>query len=150
MKIEIILFHLLRVRKRGKYELAYGANMDQTGSSFIIDDGKTYETTNSKDVWCKSGQSGLDKRQCTVQVSVFADVIPRIRPLLIFCGQELHTKNSEKEQWDKRVTVQFQKSTWCDEGVMVTWIQNDWGSYFDNLPTPGSDGKLLIADIHRG
>ena len=33
---------------------------------------------------------------------------------------------------------------------MVTWIHNDWGSYFSNPPTPGSDGKLLIVDIHRG
>ena len=58
-EVEIILRkfykHLLRVRKRGKYELAGIANMDQTGPSFIINDGKTYETTNSKDVWCKSG-----------------------------------------------------------------------------------------------
>ena len=35
--------------------------MDETGSSFIID-GKTFATTNSKDVWCESGQSGLDKQ----------------------------------------------------------------------------------------
>ena len=49
-----------------------------------------------------------------------------------------------------RVTVQFQKNAWCDEGVMVTWIQNDWSSYFCNPPMSGSDGKLLNADIHRG
>ena len=93
--------------------------------------------------------SGLDKRQCTVQLTVFADGIPRIRPLLTFRGQGLRIKNSEKEQWDKRVTVQFQNNAWCYEGVMVTWIQNDWGSYFSNPPTPGSDGMLLIADIHQ-
>ena len=62
--VEIILRkfrkHLLRVRKRGKYQLADIANIGQTGSSFIIDDGKTYEKTNSKDIWCKSGQSGFD------------------------------------------------------------------------------------------
>ena len=33
---------------------------------------------------------------------------------------------------------------------MVTWIQNDWCSYFSNPPTPGSDSKLPITDIHRG
>ena len=85
--------------------------MDQTRSSFIIDDCKTYETTNFKDVWCKSGQLGLGKRQCAVKLIVFTDVIPRIRPLLIFRRQDLRIKNSEKEQWDKRVTDQFQKST---------------------------------------
>lgn len=46
--------HILRVRKRGKYELGDIANMDQRWSSFIIDVGESYESTNSKDVWCKS------------------------------------------------------------------------------------------------
>ena len=112
------------------------------------DNDKTYEVTNSKDVWCKPGQSVLDKRQCTVQLTIFADDIPRIRPSLIFHVQELFIKNSEKKQWDKRVTIQFQKNAWCDEGFKVTWIQNDWGSYFSNPPTPVSTDKLLIADIH--
>ena len=101
-EVEIILCkfdkHLLRVRKTGKCELADIANMDQTGSSSINDDSKTYEITNSKDVWCKSGQSGLDKRQCTVQRIAFEDSIPCIKPLLIFRGQGLRIKNSEKEQ----------------------------------------------------
>ena len=47
--------HLFWVRKKGKYEFADIANMDQTGSFLTIDDGKTYETANSKGVWCKSG-----------------------------------------------------------------------------------------------
>ena len=85
-----------------------------------------------------------------MQLTVFADGISRIRPLLIFRRQGLRTKNSEKEQWDQRVTIQFQKNAWCDEAVMVTWIQNDWCSYFSNPPTPGSDSKLPIADIYRG
>ena len=85
----------------------------QTGLSFITDD-KTYKTTNSKDVWCKSGQSGLDKQQCTMQLTVFADGIPRIRLLILFRGQRLHVKNIEKEQCDIRVTVQFQKNAWCE------------------------------------
>lgn len=67
--------HLLRLKKRRKYELADTASINQTGSSFITDDKKTYDVTNSKDTWCKSGQSGLDKRQCGVQLTVFADGI---------------------------------------------------------------------------
>ena len=76
--------------------------MDQRGSSFIIDIDKTYEITNSKDVWSKSGLSVLDKRQWTVQLIVFADGIPRMRPLLMFRGQGLRIKNSENEHWDKK------------------------------------------------
>ena len=72
--------HLLRVKKRRKYELADIASMDQTESSFITDDKKTYDVTNSKDTWCKSGQSGLDKRHCGVQLTVFADGISPFSP----------------------------------------------------------------------
>ena len=38
-------------------------------------------------------QSGLDKRQCTVQLTVFADGEPRVKPLLIFkgLGEEKHS-----------------------------------------------------------
>lgn len=95
-------------------------------------------------------QSGLDKQQCTMQLTVFLDGIPHIRPLLIFHGQGLPIKSRRKEQWDKKVTFHFQNNAWCDEVRMVTWIQKDWGSYFSNRSMPGSDGKLLIADIHLG
>ena len=37
-----------------------------------------------------------------------------------------------------------------DEGVMIGWLQNDEDSYFNNPPTPDSDGKLLFVEIHRG
>ena len=87
--------------------------MDQTGS-FIIDDGKTYQTTNSKDVWCKSSQSGIDKLQCTVQLTVFAEGIRRIRPLLIFRGQGLSIKNSKKEQFSIRPLLIF-----CGQGLCI-------------------------------
>ena len=31
---------------------------------------------------------------------------------------------------------------------MMDWIKTDWGNFFTNPSTPGSDGKILIADIH--
>ena len=34
----------------------------------------------------RGGASGLDKRQWTVQLTVFADGEPRVKPLLIFRG----------------------------------------------------------------
>ena len=65
----------------------------------------TYNTTNVKDVWCVSGLSGQDKRQCTIQLTVFGDVIPHVKPLVIFCGKGLRISKQEKTQWDKRVGV---------------------------------------------
>ena len=55
----------------------------------------------------------------------------------------------EKKVWDSRVTVFFQKNAWCDEEVMIKWIKTEWNNFFLNPPTPGSDGKILVADIHR-
>ena len=61
-------FHvkLLRVRRRGNFQLGDIANMDQTPLPFVSDDGKTYDNAGSKEVWSASAASGLDKCQCTV------------------------------------------------------------------------------------
>ena len=48
-----------------------------------MDANKTYEKTGSKEVWVVSGKSGLEKRQCTVQLTVFADG-SSLLPLVIF------------------------------------------------------------------
>ena len=41
-----------------------------------MDDNKTYEETNTEDVVEKTGASGFDKRQSTVQITVFGDGVP--------------------------------------------------------------------------
>ena len=58
----ITKFHLklLRVRGRGVYQTKDIANMDQTPLPFVLDDGKTYASKESSEVWCVSGSSGLD------------------------------------------------------------------------------------------
>ena len=78
-------FHakLQRKRKRGTYKLGDIANMDQTPLSFVLDDGKTYDAKGSNEVWCSSGPSGVDKRQCTVQLTIFGDGVPRVKPTVI-------------------------------------------------------------------
>ena len=47
--------------------------MDQTPLPFVLDDGKTYADKGSSETWCVSGSSGLDKRQFSVQLTIFAD-----------------------------------------------------------------------------
>ena len=126
------------------------ANMDQTPLPFILDDEKTYTDTNDKDVICKTGLSGLDKRQCTLQITIFADGVPRVKPLHIFRGKGMRITKKERESWDKRVSVTFQENAWCNEKVMLEWIRKDWACFYTNKPTPSSTGKILIADIHRG
>ena len=116
----IAKFHskLLRVRRRGVYQTKDIANMDQTPLPFVLDDGKTYADKGSSEVWCVSGSSGLDKRQCSVQLTIFADGVPRGRPLVIFCGKGLRIARKEQEAWDRRMQVAFQPNARCDESMM--------------------------------
>ena len=114
------MFHgkLLRERWRGTFSLADNANMDHTPFPFVMDDVETYNQTGSKGIRCASSSSGLEKRQCTVQLTIFADGVSRGRPLVIFRGKGLCIKAEDKRKWDKRVKVLFQKNGWCDEKMM--------------------------------
>ena len=61
---------------------------------------------------------GLDKRQCTIQLTVFADGNIRLPPLIIFKDKGLRISADEKKKWDSRVYVTFQEKARCDEKVM--------------------------------
>ena len=69
--------YLSRLQSSGDYQDGDIANIDQKSLPFILDDGKTYDIKGVKEVWAQSGQSGLDKRQATVQLTVFADGVDR-------------------------------------------------------------------------
>ena len=67
---------------------------------FVLDDGRTYDAKGSEEVWFSSGKSGLDKRQITIQLTVFANRIPRVRPTIIFWAKGKRSKASEIGSWD--------------------------------------------------
>ena len=144
-------FHcdLHRVREDGVFSLKDIANMDQTPLPFVLNDRKTYDDTGATEVWCASAASGLDKRQCTVQLTAFADGVSRVRPLVIFRGQGKRIAKTERDAWDSRVKVMFQENAWCSEAIMKSWIEAEWGNVFTNPPTPSSTGKILTMDMHR-
>lgn len=124
LKASVEKFHakLLRERKRGTFKLCDIANMDQTPLPFVLDDGTTYDVKGSKEIWFTSGQSGLDKRQCIVQLTIFGDGIPRVRPTVIFRGKGKRIRPDEKKSWDRRVEVYFQPKAWCDESILKEWV----------------------------
>ena len=70
-------------RRRGAHQLGDLANMDRTPLPFVMNEGKTYDKTGADGVWLASVSSGLDKRQCMEQLSIFADGKPMM-PLIIF------------------------------------------------------------------
>lgn len=126
----------------GRYKLV--ANMDQSPLPFDLNKGKTYETTGTTKVWCRTKKSGLDYRQATLQCCIFSDCVKRIKPLVIFRGTGQRIPFSEKVKYDSRVVVQFQQNAWCDEQVMLFWINNMWKPLANQFkPT------MLVADVHR-
>ena len=80
-----------------------------------MDGYRTYKETGAEKFWIASGKSGLEKRQCTVQLTIFAD---GSAPLLVFHGKGLWIIPAEKKQWDRRVKVTFQPKAWCDEAIL--------------------------------
>ena len=66
------------MRPSGDYQDGDIANMDQTPLPIVLDDGKTYDIKGVKEVWAQSGQSGIDKLQGKVQLTVFADGVDRV------------------------------------------------------------------------
>ena len=94
--------------------------MDQTPLQFCFNTkGATYAEKGEKSVWTRTTGEGHDKRQCTVQLTIFADGEPRIKPLLIFKGTGQRIPDREKRQYDPRVVVKFQENAWCNEQMMV-------------------------------
>ena len=66
----------LRTQRCGTYQIKDIANMDQTPLPFVMDDEKTYTDKGSFKVWCPTHGSGLNKKQCSVQLTIFADGKP--------------------------------------------------------------------------
>ena len=126
----------------GRWTLRHIANVDQTPLPFTFTDGATYTDTGEKTVCVRGEASGLDKRQCTVQLTLFADGETRVKPLVIFRVKGVRITFLEKLRYDRRVAVTFQENACCDEKVMDGWVCQHW--------KPSCEGEmLLVADVHR-
>ena len=125
------------------------ANMDQTPMAFVCGGGKTYNKSGKKSIWMRGSKSGLEKRLCSVQLTVFADGKARVKPMIIFKGAGKCMKNrlkqEERDVWDKRVHATFQKNVWCSEEVVKEWIEELWEPAIEPLKSK----SLLVADVHR-
>ena len=133
-------------KQLGQFSLSTIANVDQTPLPLTFNKGQGYDQKGAKTVWHCGAQSGFDKRQCTVQLTIFADGEPRVKPLLIFRGKSLRISQTERNKYDRRVHVKFQKNYWCDESMMQYWVSNMWRQ---PLAPEAQKPKLLIADVHK-
>ena len=65
-----------------------------------------------------------------MQLTISADGVPRVRPLVIFRGKGLRTTRKEQEAWDRRVQVAFQPKAWSDESMMKKMDIGTTGKHF--------------------
>jgi len=129
----------------GRYRLQNICNMDQTPVPFEYLEGKTYNQIGEKTVWLQSSRSGWDKRQGTIQLTVFADGIPRVKPLLFFRGQGSGpTILAERRQYDNRVVVKFNPTTYANSSNMLEWLDEQLVPALEGQPT------LLAIELFAG
>ena len=67
--------------------------------------------------------SGLDKRQCTLQVC-FSPEDTHAGIAVIFKESGKRIGEDEKESYHKGVNVYWQKNAWADTDVSVEWVKN--------------------------
>lgn len=134
----------------GRYSLRSICNMDETPLPFEYLDGQTYADKGSHTVQVKTTRSGWDKRQATLVLAIFADGVMRIKPLILFKGEEIlrkihHINNRaiEMARYDPRVIVQWNPNAYANESVLITWILEQL------VPALPEGPRLLALDVAK-
>ncbi|RPA94156.1 hypothetical protein L873DRAFT_1475290 [Choiromyces venosus 120613-1] len=104
----------------GCYHLSNIANIDQTPLLFEYLEGKTYNQSSKKTIWAQSSKSGWDKRQATIQLTVFADGVSWVKLLVFFRGQGIGpTILIERNLYDPCVVVKFNPKAYTNSSNMI-------------------------------
>ena len=97
--------------------------------------------TEVRDVSCLSGQSCLNKRQTTAQLTIFADG-KKLKPLIILAkGCELTRR--------KKISGTNEYRSFSNRMSGATRYGKIGGIILQTLPTPGSSGKRLVVGVHK-
>jgi hypothetical protein len=113
--------------KWGRFKPHQRFNVDQSPLPFVLYRNKTYEcfdegeNQHNKKVWIAQPSSGLEKRQCSLQIC-FRPEGENPRLAIIFRGKGRVT-TEEKRAWSKDVDVYFQEKAWADTKFSLEWIR---------------------------
>jgi hypothetical protein len=132
----------------GRFKLSEIGNMDQSPLPFELQRGRTYAKTGEKTVLLKGQRSGWDKRQCTLQIIVFADGIARCKPLLMFKGKPT-TKDrrrlAEIKKYHPGVVVIFNNKAYANTSNLISWVKGQYSSA-TAYPLSDREPRLLCLD----
>ena len=112
--------------KWGRFRPEQRMNVDQSPMPFAMNPKRTYELIEENGryhkVWIAQPGSGLEKRQCTLQICFNPTGIqPRLA--IIFRGKGKRISEEEKSAWHKDVDVYFQDHAWADTEFSVKWAE---------------------------
>jgi len=108
-------------------------NLDEIGLAYEEVSGSTLADTGAKTVQRLVIKSGWDKRQMTVVLATFADGLPRIKPLIIYHGEENgRLQKPEGYLFPNRVIIKYNKTAWNNEKLMLEWLDEQWKPAIDS------------------
>src|SRR5271155_854134 len=132
----------------GRYKLSEIANMDQSPLPFELQKGRTYATKGSRTVALRAARNGWEKRQCTLQIIVFADGIARCKPLLMFHGKPTskdRRRIAEMKKYNPGVVVIFNEKAYANTSNLISWVKHQY-SVASVYPIHDREPRLLCLD----
>lgn len=103
-------------------------NVDQSPLPFTVTTKRTYEHIDegvqqrNHKVWISQPGSGLDKRQCTLQVC-FRPTEDQPKLGIIFRGTGKRISEDERKAYHPDIDIYFQENAWADTKVSVEWVE---------------------------
>lgn len=105
-------------------------NVDQVPFCLSETQSSTYEEKGAKRVWVVGARTSDDKREGSLQVCIrLKNGVPQPRMTIIFRGQGKRLSKVERESWDRRVNVQFQKKAWADDEFCRRWAETEFANF---------------------
>ena len=132
--------NMVNHKKWGRWVPERRFNVDQVPLPFVVDQGMTYELKGSTSVWISQPASGLDRRQCTLQLCIQPTEKQNVPPAIIFRGKG-NVKPAELQSYDKRVHIYWQDNGWMDSAVATQWVKNTFAPAIDK-----SQENVLFLD----
>ena len=122
-------------QKWGNFKPDERINVDQSPLPFVVNSKKTHEFITpgegaSHNTWISQPGSGLDKRQCSLQVAFrYKGEQPRLA--VIFRGKGKRITQDEKLAWHPDIDVYFQPNAWMDSNVNMQWTEKTLKSFVE-------------------
>jgi hypothetical protein len=125
-----------------RFNLCQICNIDEVPLPYEFLDGYTYDLIGSKIVSLRGRRPGWEKRQASLILGIWADRVPRTKPLLLFRVKPdgRLAKGKEKLEYAQGVSVEFNKKAWGNSEQFNRWLKKEY------LPYLNSGEGLLIID----